>query len=125
MAKYRLLYERVKAVAADLGIELLEPAPASDEMLQRVHCPKYVDRVQNGGLSAAEQRRIGFPWTPAMAVRSRRVAGASCAALLASLEHAVAMTLAGRHSSCQVRPGRRLLHLQRQRHRRAQCAVLS
>ncbi len=95
MAKYRLLYERVKAVADDLRIELLEPEPASDQMLHRVHCPKYVDRVQNGGLSIREQRRIGFPWSPAMAVRSRRVAGASCAALLASLDHRAAMTLAG------------------------------
>ena len=95
MAKYRLLYERVLAAADELGIELLEPDPASNEILQRVHCADYVDRVLNGTLSAAEQRRIGFPWTPAMAVRSRRVAGASCSAVLASLEHGAAMTLAG------------------------------
>ncbi len=95
MAKYRLLYERVRDAAQALGVTLREPERASDQILHRAHCPDYVERVQSGGLSAAEQRRIGFPWTPAMAERSRRVAAASCAALLRSLDDGVAMTLAG------------------------------
>ena len=95
MAKYRLLYERVRAAADRLGVLLREPEAASDEMLLRAHCPQYVQRVQHGELSESEQRRIGFPWTPSMAIRSRRVAGASCAALLQALDDGLAMTLAG------------------------------
>lgn len=96
MAKYTRLRERVAASAVNCGIELTVPEPASLEDLLRVHCPHYVQRVFEGGLSAAEQRKIGFPWSAAMAERSRRVSGATRSALIDALTGAgVAVNLAG------------------------------
>jgi acetoin utilization deacetylase AcuC-like enzyme len=95
MAKYRLLRERVEAAAAELRIDLRLPPWASDAALLRVHCPAYVARVMEGRLSATEQRRIGFPWSPQMAERSRRVSGASMAAAEAALTVGLAVNLAG------------------------------
>jgi len=96
MAKYALLHERVAASADEAGIELIEPGPASDTDLCRAHTPDYVRRASHGELDAAEQRKIGFPWSPAMIERSRRSSGAT----MAALEHAlrggrIAVNLAG------------------------------
>lgn len=96
MAKYRLLHERVAAAATGLGIDLGEAPPASLDDLHRVHDPAYVARVLDGTLSASEQRRIGFPWSPALAARALRVSGATIAALRSAIEHAgLSATLAG------------------------------
>jgi acetoin utilization deacetylase AcuC-like enzyme len=43
----------------------------------------------------AEQKAIGFPWTPQMVERSRRSAGATIAACRAAIEDGVAANLAG------------------------------
>ena len=48
-----------------------------------------------GTLSTAEQRAIGFPWTPQMVERSRRSSGATVAAARAALDDGVAVNLAG------------------------------
>jgi acetoin utilization deacetylase AcuC-like enzyme len=37
----------------------------------------YIADIQHGTLSAAAQREIGFPWSPAMAERARRSVGAT------------------------------------------------
>lgn len=96
MAKYRRLHERVAAAATDLGIEVGEAPPATLEDLHRVHDPGYVARVLDGGLSASEQRRIGFPWSPALAARALRVSGATIAALRSAIEGGgLSATLAG------------------------------
>lgn len=96
MAKYALLYERVAAVAAAQGIDLVEPVPASDTQLCRAHARRYVERASRGELDAAEQRKIGFPWSPFMIERSRRSAGGTLAALEAALRGGrVAVNLAG------------------------------
>jgi acetoin utilization deacetylase AcuC-like enzyme len=96
MAKYRRLHERLQASAAALGIELLEPPAASEEDLLRVHDTAYVRRVLDGTLAPSELRRIGFPWSPAVAERSRRVSGATCAALAAAIGgDGIAVNLAG------------------------------
>lgn len=96
MAKYRLLHERVAAAATEFGIDLGEAPPASLDDLHRVHDPAYVARVLDGTLSASEQRRIGFPWSPALAARALRVSGATIAALRSAIEHAgLSATLAG------------------------------
>jgi acetoin utilization deacetylase AcuC-like enzyme len=93
MSKYALLRERV--LASEFGAQCAVPAAARDEELARAHCPDYLGRVVAGTLSAAEQRAIGFPWTPQMVERSRRTSGATVAAARAALDEGTAANLAG------------------------------
>ena len=93
MEKYRLLRERVEASVP--GIALQEAPPASDGELALAHTPDYIDAVSRGLLSAAQQREIGFPWTPRMVERARRSVGATIAAARAALTQGVAANLAG------------------------------
>jgi len=83
MAKYRLLRERVAALA---GETLAEAPRADDAALLLAHSPEYVERMSNGGLTADEIRAIGFPWSPEMAERARRSTGATIAALVHAIE---------------------------------------
>lgn len=92
-SKYRLLREHFEREPGRLR---MQPAPAASEgELALVHTPDYVDAVLHGHLSAAQQREIGFPWSPSMAERSRRSVGASIAAARAALAEGVAANMAG------------------------------
>ncbi len=92
-SKYRLLREHFER---EPGLLRMQPAPAAgDDELALVHTPDYIDAVQRGTLSAAQQREIGFPWSPSMAERSRRSVGASIAAARAALAEGVAANMAG------------------------------
>jgi acetoin utilization deacetylase AcuC-like enzyme len=93
MPKYRLLRDRVAAECASM--RLGEAPAASDGELALAHTPAWVEAVANGQLSEAEQREIGFPWSPAMAERARRSVGATIAAARSALENGVAAQLAG------------------------------
>jgi acetoin utilization deacetylase AcuC-like enzyme len=93
MQKYRRLRDRL---AAELPrVRLREAAAASDEELALVHDPHYIEAVAEGRLSAAQQREIGFPWSPAMAERARRSVGATIAAARAALAEGIGANLAG------------------------------
>lgn len=94
MAKYALLRERVREALIPPH-ELVVPEPASDQDLTRVHSPQYVAAVTRGTLSAADMRRIGFPWSEATVERARRSVGATLAASHAALDHGIAVNLAG------------------------------
>ena len=48
-----------------------------DGVLALAHHPDYIRRLVAGDLSPAEQRAIGFPWSPEMVERSRRSTGAT------------------------------------------------
>jgi acetoin utilization deacetylase AcuC-like enzyme len=92
MQKYALLREAVQAFAP----HSLEEAPAAtDDELLLAHDAAYVTRMSTGTLSATEIRQIGFPWSPYMAERARRSAGATLAAAKASLVERCAINLAG------------------------------
>ncbi|WP_457356143.1 histone deacetylase family protein [Roseateles sp. P5_D6] len=92
-SKYRLLREHFER---EPGLLRMQPAPAASEgELALAHTPDYVDAVLLGHLSAAQQREIGFPWSPSMAERSRRSVGASIAAARAALVEGVAANMAG------------------------------
>ncbi|HMO47593.1 MAG TPA: histone deacetylase [Rubrivivax sp.] len=93
MAKYRLLHE---AVTRELpAIRVHEAPPASDGELALVHTPLYVAAVADGLLSPAQQREIGFPWSPRLAERARRSVGATIAAARSALAEGLAANLAG------------------------------
>ena len=95
MGKYERLRQRVANECP--GIVLAEALPASDGELALAHTPRYVTAVAEGHLSPAEQREIGFPWSPRMAERARRSVGATIAAARSALIQGqqVAANLAG------------------------------
>ena len=95
MTKYAALREAVVAARLNGGDPLRVPAAATEAELLRAHDRAYVDRVLNGTLSAAEVRRIGLPWSPAMVERSRRSSGATLQAGRAALDRGVGVNLAG------------------------------
>jgi acetoin utilization deacetylase AcuC-like enzyme len=83
MAKYRRLREVVQATLP--GIRLT-PAPAASEgELALAHEPGWIEAVFNGSTSAAQQREIGFPWSPQMVQRARCSVGATIAAARTAL----------------------------------------
>lgn len=95
MAKYARLRERLQASGEFAASDFATPVAASSEQLCRAHDARYVARVSAGELSAAEVRRIGFPWSREMVERSRRSAGATIAACRAALDDGCAVNLAG------------------------------
>lgn len=99
MEKYARLRSRLLASGAFAEADFCVPDAASDDAILRAHDPAYLQRVARGTLDAAEVRRIGFPWSPAMVERSRRSAGATLAACRSALARdggtACAVNLAG------------------------------
>jgi len=96
MAKYRLLRERLLADGVLRRDELHLAEPVDWDDLRLVHDAAYVEAVRDGRLTADEQRRIGFPWSPEMVERSRRSVGATLAASRHVLgSRAIAANLAG------------------------------
>ena len=95
MAKYSRLRERILAEGIVAPGDLHEAPAASWDDLRLVHDAAYVDAVANGTVAADIQRRIGFPWSPAMVERSRRSVGATIAAARAALDDGVSANLAG------------------------------
>jgi len=93
MQKYRLVREG--AVRAVPALEVHEAPAATDGVLALAHHPDYIHRVSAGLLAPAEQKAIGFPWSPQMVERSRRSTGATIAACRAAFDAGVAANLAG------------------------------
>lgn len=95
MTKYSRLRQRVLDDDIVAAGDLRVPNAATDEQLARVHTRDYVRRVSAGELSAAEQRRIGFPWSPQMVERSRRSVGGTISALRQATLDGLSVNLAG------------------------------
>ncbi len=95
MEKYARLRARLAGSGHFGAADFRVPPAADDATLGLAHASDYVRRVAGGSLTAQEQRRIGFPWSPQMVERSRRSAGATLAACRAALEDGIAANLAG------------------------------
>ncbi len=77
------------------GVRLMAPSLAPVAWLEAVHCPDYVAAVVTATVPPAIERRIGFPVTPAVAARTRLVAGGTYAAARWALDHGWAANGAG------------------------------
>jgi acetoin utilization deacetylase AcuC-like enzyme len=95
MDKYRRLRQAIAVSDLHRGDPLLVPPAATDDQLATCHDRQYIRRVIAGELTAAEVRRIGFPWSAKMVERSRRSSGATIAASRAALVDGIAVNLAG------------------------------
>jgi acetoin utilization deacetylase AcuC-like enzyme len=92
MEKYRLLRE---LLAAD-GFYQLQPAPlAKSASIELAHDPEYVQRFFDGTLDAGVMRRIGFPWSAGLVVRTLASVGGTLAAAADALASGFGGSLAG------------------------------
>lgn len=90
--KYRLLRD---ALTEDRRFEML-PAPlASPEEICEAHDAEYVRQFLHGELPPAAVRRIGFPWSPALVLRTLASVGGALAATDAAQESGFGGALMG------------------------------
>ncbi|WP_221088628.1 histone deacetylase family protein [Deinococcus aquaedulcis] len=74
----------------------LHDAPDLDWALaERVHDPAYLRRWREGQVTRAEERALGFPWTPAVTARGLGSSGATLAATRDALARGWGLNLGG------------------------------
>ena len=95
ISKYPLLKDLLLAEAIIKASDLLTPEPIDDDSLALIHTPDYLARLEGPGLSAAEQRRLGMPWSRALWSRARLATGGTLLAARVALEEGLAANLAG------------------------------
>lgn len=95
ISKYSLLKDLLLAEGSLSGADILVPEPLDRDSLALVHTPEYLAKLEGPGLSAAEQRLLGLPWSQALWMRSRLVAGGTLLAARTALAEGLAANLAG------------------------------
>ena len=95
MSKYPLLRERLVREGVLSAAELIEPEPLGRDTLALIHTSEYLDKLESAGLSAAEQRRLGLPWSEALWQRSRLASGGTLLAARLALQSGLSGNLAG------------------------------
>jgi acetoin utilization deacetylase AcuC-like enzyme len=93
MEKFRLLHEHLRASLPAAVYHAPELCPA--EILALAHDPAYIARYLAGELPRDEQRRLGLPWSAALARRTVRAVGGSLLTAELALRHGLACHLAG------------------------------
>jgi acetoin utilization deacetylase AcuC-like enzyme len=95
MSKYPLLKDRLLAEGILAAGDILEPEPLDTLTLELVHTREYLRKLESSSLTAAEQRRLGVPWSEALWQRSRLASAGTLLAARAALEYGLAGNLAG------------------------------
>jgi acetoin utilization deacetylase AcuC-like enzyme len=95
MSKYLLLKDQLLAEGILAADDILQPEPLDDETLKLVHTREYLAKLASAGLSAAEQRRLGLPWSEALWQRSRLASAGTLLAGRTALDQGLAGNLAG------------------------------
>ncbi len=94
ISKFPLLMERLLSEGLLSPGDIVQSEPVDRATLALVHTPDYLDKLERG-LSPAEQRRLGLPWSEALWLRSRLAAGGTLLAARHALESGLSGNLAG------------------------------
>jgi acetoin utilization deacetylase AcuC-like enzyme len=95
IGKYALLRKRIENSSLFSAQDLCIPRAATDTEICRSHDRDYLQRFQQGQVTAREIRRIGLPWSAELVERARRSAGATVEACFAALDDGIAVHLGG------------------------------
>jgi acetoin utilization deacetylase AcuC-like enzyme len=95
MSKYPLLRDQLLAEGVLKADDILRPEPLDLAVAELVHTREYLDKLESSTLTAAEQRRLGMPWSEALWRRSRLASAGTLLAARAALEQGLAGNLAG------------------------------
>ena len=105
MGKYRAVRERLVETGVLAESELAEPELATREDVALAHTREYVDALCDGTIDPRAMRRIGFPWSPELVVRSLASVGGALAAADEALRTGVSGNLAGGTHHAQAEAG--------------------
>jgi acetoin utilization deacetylase AcuC-like enzyme len=95
MAKYALIREILLARGLIARGDVAEPLEAALADLRRVHTAQYLAKLANNELDAAEQRRLGVPWSAARWRRSRLAVQGTLDSARRALASGLSANLAG------------------------------
>lgn len=95
MPKFRQLYELLITDGVAHPDQFHIPELPPQEWIELVHIPEYVQAYCQGTLDAKAQRRIGLPWSPALANRTCVAVGGTILTAQLALRHGLACNTAG------------------------------
>ncbi|MFM7600741.1 MAG: histone deacetylase [Pseudanabaena sp.] len=95
MEKFRLLYEMLLADGVARPEQFFQPELPDLEAIALVHDREYVNAYWQGNLDPKAQRRIGLPWSPELAYRTRIAVGGTLLTARLALAHGLACNTAG------------------------------
>lgn len=100
-AKYKLTRDKLLADEVARHEDFIEPAPASDEDVARVHTQEYIHKLKTASLSYSELLALEIPYSKKMIDAVWLAAGGSILVAQLALEGGVAMDLGGGfHHAC-------------------------
>jgi acetoin utilization deacetylase AcuC-like enzyme len=62
--KYRLIAEQLQHERIAASADFLQPKPAGDEDILRVHTPEWVSKLKTGMLTASDMMKLEVPYSP-------------------------------------------------------------
>lgn len=95
MLKYELIPEQLLHEGTIDHRQLFPPQRMHERDILRVHDAVYLEKLNTGTLTKAEERRTGFPWSAALVERERIIVQGTLDAAAFALQHGIAMNVAG------------------------------
>jgi acetoin utilization deacetylase AcuC-like enzyme len=93
--KYKLVRQALLSEKVAAPADFVEPHPASDEDVLRVHTPEYVRKLKTGTLSYMELMRLEIPFSSELIEAVWMAAGGSILAGRRALEDSVSVNIGG------------------------------
>lgn len=95
MGKFNGLYRYLTENNIIHNSHIAEPSLVGIDHLMNVHTSRYIDGIINGKLDRKEIRKLGLPWSQALARRSRLAVKGTINAALMALQDGISGNLAG------------------------------
>ncbi len=95
MAKFSRLYDYILATGIATADQFHSPMVPPHGWIETVHDRTYVQAYCEGSLDAKAQRRIGLPWSPALAHRTQIAVGGTILTAQLAIAHGLACNTAG------------------------------
>lgn len=95
MGKFPGLYKYLIEESIIRESEVVKPSPVDTSNLLTAHSLRYANGIMQGRLSKKEVRRMGLPWSKALAIRSRLAVQGTINAAIMALQDGISGNIAG------------------------------
>ncbi|MBN2731126.1 MAG: histone deacetylase [Balneolaceae bacterium] len=95
MGKFPGLYRHLMEQDIIHASDVIEPSMVDMSSLLTAHSQRYAKGIMTGSLSKKEIRRMGLPWSKALAIRSRLAVQGTINAAIMALQDGIAGNIAG------------------------------